>query len=130
MSRNKGSSFERKIANELKRWFPNAKRGIGQTRSSSEVPDVDGTPFWIECKHRKSISIVGAFEQATRALARATQQRGIGQIPWEVPLVVSRVDGGPILVTMSAEAFANMLEIVYPPKPPAADDDVPPESVG
>jgi hypothetical protein len=62
-SRDKGANYERDIA---RRWresglFPEAKRGIGQTRAGGDVPDVDGTPFWVECKDRKSHSSLKAY---------------------------------------------------------------------
>ena len=65
MSRQKGASFERGIANDLKVIFgADAKRGIGQTRSAREVADVDGTPFWLELKNKKALSISKVVEQA------------------------------------------------------------------
>lgn len=63
-NKRKGKTFEREIANQFRAVFPNAKRGIGQARSSKEVSDVDGTPFWIECKFRKQVVISSALAQA------------------------------------------------------------------
>ena len=70
MSRVKGATFERVLANLFKQMWPTAKRGIGQTRSASEVPDVDGTPFWVEAKHWKKTTRTGlrkAYQQAVDA---------------------------------------------------------------
>jgi Holliday junction resolvase len=67
LSRTKGAKFEREIATVLRELWPEAKRGIGQTRMGSEVPDVDGTPYWVEAKHRKVISVHEAVRQATEA---------------------------------------------------------------
>ena len=89
----KGAAFERLVANALKPLYPNAKRGIGQTRSASEVADVEGTRWWIEAKHRKRISLMAAWSQA----AEATDGRPL--------LVVTRQDRGPIIVSMEMSEF-------------------------
>lgn len=115
MQRVKGSTFERKIANELRRWFPEAKRGIGQTRSGGDAPDVEGCPWWIECKHRKSVNVNAAYAQAMKALADA-RAKGKGDKYEDLPIVISRTNGGPVLVTVEASTFATMLEKLYPPK--------------
>jgi hypothetical protein len=65
-SRDKGASYEREIANLFKTVYPDAKRGIGQARSASEVPDVDGTPFWVECKdHKATLNLAKVYVKAT-----------------------------------------------------------------
>ncbi len=51
-SRNKGLAFEREIARKMRPYFPNAKRGL-QYQAGEYVPDVVGTPFYIECKRGK-----------------------------------------------------------------------------
>ena len=42
------------------------RRGY-QTRAGSEAPDVDLTPFWIECKRGKKVNLRAALRQATEA---------------------------------------------------------------
>lgn len=54
-SRAKGIRFELDTRNFFRRWFPKAERSYGQSRRGSDAPDVSGTPFWIECKHKKKI---------------------------------------------------------------------------
>jgi hypothetical protein len=66
MQRQKGASYERHIAGRLREVYPNARRGIGQSRSAGEVPDVDGTPWWVELKHRKVVNILAALAQADK----------------------------------------------------------------
>ncbi len=82
MSRRKGAQYERDLAN---RWrdsglWPDAKRGIGQTRAGGEVPDVEGTPFWIEAKRRKAHNI------------RASMQQAIDATDGRPPVVIARWD--------------------------------------
>lgn len=98
MQRNKGANFEREIANELKPLYPNAKRGIGQARSASEVSDVEGTPWWIECKRGRQPNVRAAFRQAQEA----TDGRPI--------LVVVRDDNQPAFVCLSLQDFKDLLE--------------------
>lgn len=87
-SRTKGANFERLLANLLKPVWPEAKRGIGQARSGGEVADVEGTPYWVEAKRHKKCSIKAAWRQAVEA----TDGRP--------PLVITKDDRGPILVTL------------------------------
>ena len=65
--REKGAAFERAIANLLKPLWPDARRGIGQARAANEVPDVDGTPWWIETKAHRQVSIQAAYRQGIDA---------------------------------------------------------------
>ena len=98
MQRTKGASFERESANALKDIYPEARRGIGQARSAGEVCDVEGTPFWLELKHHRLVSIQGAFTQAVEASA--------GRRP---PVVISKDNRSRILVTMDFEQFRKLL---------------------
>ena len=88
MSRRKGATFERLVANEVKKVWATGRRGIGQARSAGEVADVEGTPFWLELKHRKQVNIRAAMRQA------------VEQSDGRPPVVVSRSNGEDILVTM------------------------------
>lgn len=63
--RTKGHSWERKVASELRDLFPDARRGYQTRGGTSEAPDVDGTPWFIECKVGKRPNIRAAMEQAT-----------------------------------------------------------------
>jgi hypothetical protein len=100
-SRRKGATYEREIANALKHLYPNARRGIGQSRNAGEVPDVDGTPWWIEAKHHKHVNIRKAYAQAVEASAPG--RRNV--------LVISRDTGiAPDLVTMSFVQFVALMQ--------------------
>lgn len=92
-SRNKGATFERWLANVLKRIWPGAKRGIGQTRSAGEVADVEGTDYWVEAKRHKRCNIRAAWRQA----CEATDGRPV--------LVVTKDDFAEPLVTMSLDRY-------------------------
>jgi hypothetical protein len=75
------------MAITLKGLWPAAKRGIQYT-GGSEAPDVDGTPYWVECKCGKRTNIKAAVKQATDA----SDGRPI--------VVISKNDREETLVTM------------------------------
>ena len=93
----KGKAFERALATLMRSVWPQARRGIGQARAGGEVPDVDGTPFWLEAKRGKRISIRAAYDQAVEAS------------DGRVPVVVSREDRSPALVTMGLEDWLQLV---------------------
>lgn len=95
-SRRKGKAFEREIASAMRAaGFGEARRGL-QSRGGGEVPDVEGTPWWVECKVGKSPRVLAAYEQAREA----TDGRPV--------LVVTKWDRGPTLVTMDLSTFLEM----------------------
>lgn len=100
MQRVKGATYERWVANVLKAIWPGAKRGIGQTRAAGDVPDVDGTPYWIECKHHAgTVNIRAAFDQALTACSDARRV-----------VVISKVTGSYDLATMDLAMFVELMQ--------------------
>lgn len=97
--RTKGAVFERHVASLFRELgYREAARGLGQARSAGEVPDVAGTPWWIEAKHRKAIDVHGAYAQGVEAA------NGKASV-----LAVTKRDRGPVLVTLSFDDFARMV---------------------
>lgn len=96
-SRRKGHNFERQTAIALKGLWPEAKRGL-QYVEGNEAPDVDETPYWIECKCGKRTNIKAAVKQATEA----TDGRPI--------VVISKNDREATLVTMLLEDWYALHE--------------------
>lgn len=46
------TNWEREVAKALREFYPEAARGLQSSQGRSKattVPDVDGTPFWVEC---------------------------------------------------------------------------------
>lgn len=99
MQRRKGARFEVAVGKAFATVYPDAKRGIGQARSASEVPDVTGTPFWPECKR-------GAGSTADAALAQASEARKAG---WGPPVAVVRRDKKRATATMYLDDFLLLL---------------------
>ena len=86
--------------------YPNAKRGLGQARAGGEIPDVVGTPFWIEAKHRKVENVRKALTQAEDARAESTNYKR------HIPLVVSRRNNTRDIVVMYLDDFLAMLDFL------------------
>lgn len=102
-SRRKGHSFERQVAAHLRDCgFDEAKRGLSQSRG--EGCDVDGTPYWIECKRGKKVDIRAAILQARLGAANDKLHR-----PW---VVVGKDDGDQPFVVMSFEHFLHMAQVL------------------
>jgi len=97
-SRNKGARGERAVADYLKKVYPDAKRGVGQSQSGSNTADVEGTPWWPEVKFSKQPNIRAAMAQAKDA----TDGRK--------PIVFSKRDRETMLVTMEEDVFLVLVE--------------------
>lgn len=103
----KGKRWERDVAQRLRPLFgSHVKRGY-QARAGCEAPDVDGTPYWIECKHGRLVNLRAALAQALAA----TDGRP--------PVVVAKDQGRSALVVMT---LADWLELVGKEIPRAVVD--------
>ena len=64
MQRTKGSSYERKIANIFKQWFPSSKRHLEYQSQEAELGvDVVAGPFMIQCKKWKNYAPISKIEE-------------------------------------------------------------------
>lgn len=100
-NRAKGAQFERDVAERLRAIFPGARRTIGQARTGAEAPDVDGTPYWIECG-------MGAHVTAEKKLAQAIADE-MQQDTRRPPVAVTRKPRGDAMVTMRWEDFLELV---------------------
>lgn len=65
LSRTKGAAYERQIVHVLSAIWPAARRNLSQTRGARrEGGDVLGTPYHVECKHKRALSLDDALAQA------------------------------------------------------------------
>lgn len=96
-SRRKGATWERELA---ARWaasiYPAAQRGPRGSQRDGEA-DVEGTPWWVECKVGARPDVLGAMRQAEAATDGRT------------PLVVVKRDREAPLVAMRLEAFEALV---------------------
>lgn len=97
-NRRKGHQFERDVAKLFRRWFPEARRGL-QYRDGRECCDVEGTPYWIECKRRKKIGW-----RALESIFKKIESDG------RPVILISKCDHQPIIINLSKEAD----EILFP----------------
>lgn len=103
-SRRKGAQWERDVANMLRPIWPDAERGIGQTRQGSEVADVDGCPYRIECKVGKQPNIWKVMVQARTDAAKAKDTRPV--------LVVAKKDREPPTATLELDQFLKLMAVL------------------
>lgn len=99
-SRNSGHGFERKTASAIRHLWPEARR-VPQYEAKGQGPDVDGTPYWIECKFGLSPPIRGAVLQAKEK----TDGRPI--------LAVTKKKHEETLVTMTWSHWLELMEAKY-----------------
>ena len=108
MQRNKGKAFERFIARALRELYGDRVRRGWQARDGADAPDVEGTPFHVECKHHKRPSVHAAVRQALADRAKAKDTRPL--------LVVTRENRGRVVVSflweewLAAERVRNRME--------------------
>jgi hypothetical protein len=101
----KGTTFEREVANAFKPLFPKAQRMFGQSREGNEMPDVGGTPFWIECAKGSTNAIHDKLRQGLEASSTSEgPSRG-------KPVVVVSHHGGTT-ETMATMRLADFLEVL------------------
>ena len=74
-SRDKGKRFERQIAKDMRCLYGDGVKRGWQARQGQDAPDVDGTPWWIECKHHAKVNWRQAFYQASEARIMAEDER-------------------------------------------------------
>lgn len=96
-SRAKGARGERELANILKEYGYDARRGqqFSGLNGDADVVGLDG--IHIECKRVQNLSITKAMEQSERDAREG-----------EVPTVFHRKDRTPWLVTMRLEDWMEM----------------------
>jgi hypothetical protein len=94
-SRDKGKRGERAAVKLLREVYPDARRSANQSGGAVQ-PDVDGTPYWVECKTGRSIGLWAALQQAIDDRAAAGDGRPI-------LLYLKRDRTAPIVVMLASE---------------------------
>jgi hypothetical protein len=100
-ARQKGSNFERLVAAMISEVTGlKAKRGLGQARDGGkERADVEMPFFHIEAKRQARCNIKAAMNQAVSDAAEKSK----------IPIVVTKDDRCPILVTLLWDDFVKFL---------------------
>lgn len=107
-SRTKGHNYEREVANLFKELWPEARRGYQSRGGTKEAPDVDGTPFFIECKKGARTNIKAALEQAYVACHKPTEA-GTVVVDTRFPLAITKDDRRRAMATMYLDDFMELL---------------------
>lgn len=105
MQRVKGATWEREVARMFRAYFKlgaAAKRGY-QTRSGRDGADVEGTPFWIECKHGRYCQPEAALIQAEKA------SDGDGR----TPIAVCKSDRSKPFVAIRLDRFLALAGLAF-----------------
>ena len=98
-SREKGASFERQVANKIKEYGYDSRRGQQYSGANGDA-DVVGLPgIHIECKAVERLNIHTALKQSEND-AR----------PGEIPIVVHKKNYKPIVVTMLFEDWMKFYQ--------------------
>ena len=93
------------MARQFRKIFGDRVKRGWQAREGSEAPDVDGTPWWIECKKGKQTNIKAALRQAIDAGGHV---RGAGDP--RPPLAICRDDGMRATATMFLDDFLDLVQ--------------------
>lgn len=88
------------VANALKQLYPAAKRGLQNQGGGAAVPDVEGTPAWIECKRYKRVP--GAMSLWYRLLKEAQRP----------PVLILREDRAKPVAMVSLGFLVGLLDSV------------------
>ena len=111
-NRRRGHSWEREIAIIFRELWPEAKRGYQARGGTKEAPDVDGTPFFIECKRGKKTNIKAALAQADAACHQVTET-GTVKVDTRPPIAICKDDRQKATVTMYLEDFMELMRRFY-----------------
>lgn len=108
--RDKGKRGEREAALVWRDIYPDAKRGL-QSRTGTDAPDIEGTPWWIEVK-------TYARHAALRFLERAEADSD-----GRPALVRLREDGDRrAAILLREETFLGLLQQLNPTTPEVTGD--------
>lgn len=89
-SKRKGKSWERALVRILREIFPGVYRARQDRRggiATDEGADLEGTPFWIEAKHRHTVNVLQGLRQAEAVQTARGDTRP--------PVVVAKTDKPP-----------------------------------
>lgn len=92
----KGHNFERQVAADLRRVFPDAARNLSEPRDGHTGVDLVNTgAFAVQCKRYRNYAPIAAIEEIN----------GPG-----VPLLVTKADGKPAMAVLPFDALLQLLD--------------------
>lgn len=98
LSRTKGHSYEREIANLFKEFFPEAKRNLTETQTGGQGIDLVNTgEFKVQCKRG-------------RKYAPLTKIKEVNWSEPHIPLLITKGDNEKSMVGLYLEDFKKLLK--------------------
>lgn len=119
LSRRKGRSHEQEVARLLRKVYGEGVKRGWQARRGEDASDIEGTPWWVECKRHRRVNVQAAFAQAEEARKRAGDGRP--------SLLAVRDDGEPLLAVLGFEHLQALLAasalraLAQPPAAPVGE---------
>lgn len=107
-SRRKGRDYQARLAKRFRDngTFTNASstHSAQSRRQGYKPPDIEGTPYWIECKHRKTINVLDSIKQAEDEALNAKDERpALAILKWHG-------DRGEPIVAMRLKDFERLVQ--------------------
>lgn len=102
----KGNAFENNRLELVRQWYPQAncpgpqQRGV-KSEKGKQPPDIDGTPFYIECKW-------AAASDPTLRAARQALKKTDGRLP----IGIGKQKHKPVMVAMPWEVFEHIMNVI------------------
>lgn len=97
--RTKGLNFERWVARQLHRVYPEAKRNLTETQTGGQGVDLINTgAFAVQCKRLKRYAAINRIEEVNR--------------PGYWPLLITKADNKPAMAVLPLSALVAILEDV------------------
>ena len=98
LSRTKGLSFEREVANDLKEIFPDAKRQLEYQIDECRGVDLANTgSLKIQCKNKKKYVSVNTIEEVDHG-------------PHEIPILVTKALRKPVMAVLPWKDLITLLK--------------------
>lgn len=99
--RNKGHSFERFVANEFKKIFPDAKRQLEYQEDEAKGIDIANTgKYLIQCKRNRKYCSLNKIKEVE-----------VDPIEGGIPVLVTKGDNEEPLACLSLEHFLELLKL-------------------
>ena len=122
-SRNKGKTFEREVAAALREVYGEGIRRGWQTRAGDDAADIEGAPWFVECKHHARVNIRAAWMQVEDAQTGArTKKNPAGDLR---PLLIAKDTGRETLAILRFDDFLELLKMVELPRETPTQESAP-----
>lgn len=106
-ARQKGHSFERKIARDLREIDPSAKRVLEYQKGLGYDIQLDNLPFLIQCKSQVRPNFISALQEAVEA------KKGDSKLAGRIPLAICKVTSKGEYAIMAWDDFLKLIRRAF-----------------